>query len=126
LAWGWVDWGVLVWGVLDRGLMDWGLMDWGLVDWGMVESGSMMDWGRMRNWMCNRVCNSGMRRSRAIKNGKLGFASDKGEEGEDCKYLKKILNHFLAHNTNTILKKVFQFRIDLVTFLKSLCNTIFF
>ena len=59
-------------------------------------------------------------RSRAIKNGtsKLGFASDKGEEGEDCKYLKKILNHFLAHNTNTILKKVFQFRIDLITFFK--------
>ena len=118
--------------VMDRGMMDWGMVDWGMVnrgmmdrgmmDWGMVESSGMVDWGRMRNWVrnrvCNWVCNSGMRRSRAIKNGtsKLGFASDKGEEGEDCKYLKKILNHFLAHNTNTILKKVFQFRIDLVTF----------
>ena len=126
-----------------RGMMDWGwvtisggrfrmaigggrswVMDRGMMDWGMVESGGMMDWGRMRNWVrnrvCNRVCNSGMRRSRAIKNGtsKLGFASDKGEEGEDCKYLKKILNHFLAHNTNTILKKVFQFRIDLINFFK--------
>ena len=73
-----------------------------------------MDWGRVRNWVRNRVrnrvCNSGMRRSRAIKNGtsKLGFASDKGEEGEDCKYLKKNLNHFLAHSTNTILKKDFS------------------
>ena len=97
------------------------------MDWGMVESGGMMDWGMvdwsrmerggMRNWVCNRVCYSGMRRSRAIKNGtsKLGFASDKGEEGEDCKYLKKILNHFLAHSTNTILKKGFQFCIDLAT-----------
>ena len=90
----------------------------GMMDWGMV------DWGRMRNWvgnrMCNWVCNSSMRRCRAIKNGtsKLGFASDKGEEGEDCKYLKKILNHFIEHNTNTILNKVFQIRIDLVTFFK--------
>ena len=101
-----------------RGMMDWGwvtisggrfrmaigrgrswVMDRGMMDWGMV------DWGRMRNWVGNRVgnwvCNSGMRRCRAIKNGtsKLGFASDKGEEGEDCKYLKKILNHFIEHNT---------------------------
>ena len=90
--------------VMDRGMMDRGMMDWGMVDWGVVESGGMMDWGmvdwgRMRNWVGNRVgnwvCNSGMRRCRAIKNGtsKLCFASDKGEEGEDCKYLKKILNH---------------------------------
>ena len=115
-----MDRGMMDWGMVDRGMMDRGMMDWGMMDWGMVESGSMMDWGRMRNWVrnrvCNWVCNSGMRRSRAIKNGKLGFASDKGEEGEDCKYLKKILNHFLAHNTNTILKKVFQFCIALVTF----------
>ena len=132
----WVmDRGMMDWGMVDWGMVDWGMMDWGMVDWGMVESGGMMDWGmvdwgRMRNWVGNRVgnwvCNSGMRRCRAIKDGtsKLGFASDKGEEGEDCKYLKKILNHFIEHNTNTILKKVFQIHIDL--FFKSLSNTTFF
>ena len=85
----WVmDRGMMDWGMVDRGMVDRVVMERGMMDWGMVESGAMMNWGRMCNW----VGNSGMRRSRAIKNGtsKLGFASDKGEEGEDCKNLKKI------------------------------------